>query len=152
MARFVLLWVPDNDKVEPIIEKLSTTSVTKVVGTFAEPTSFCDASCGRENTEAWRRDNPQIVHPVWGTYHCPLCKKAMPYMYHHLHNGLDPKNLPAHMRSLSLILKMPDVGGGYGGRTAIEIYGEEAVEAGIRDQLETKNIVKRVQRQRRRRR
>lgn len=141
MARFVLLWVPNNKTVDPLIEKLSVSKAVKVVGVFAEPTSFCDKTCGRQDTQAWRKYNNILIHPKWGTRHCPLCKKVIKTWGFRLSNGLDPENLPGKMKMLSLWLGPTPEGDDYAGRSVWEIFGKKAVKAAIAEQVRTKAVV-----------
>jgi hypothetical protein len=140
MGRYVLLWVDDTEKVEPVIERLSQWSVVRVVGLFVEPTKFCDKSCGRQTGDAWSRAHPLIVHPVWGTKHCPLCKRAVRFWAHTSLNGLDPKGLPMKMRHLRL--QIFDEEEPVQGRGVTEYFGKKVVKAAIQAETATRAVTR----------
>lgn len=130
MARFILLWVPDNDKVEPLMERLRMSSAVKIVGLFADPTKFCDLSCGRTpNGDV--RTSSITIHPVWGTPHCGKCGKVILKYVWNLRNALDEKYLDGKYTSFNLLYATPDDGSLYNGRTPREIYGDEEIDARI---------------------
>lgn len=142
MARFILLWVKKNENVEPIIERLGKSSAVKVVGLFADPQVFCDKSCGRQSTEAWRKNNPSITSRKWGTEHCPLCKKVIRRYAYRLRNALYPEYLPHKMETLSLTVQDIEDYSLYDGRSVWEIFGKKAVRAGIETQRRTAETIK----------
>lgn len=142
MGRYVLLWVDDNDKVEPILDRLRQWSIVRVVGLFAEPSRFCDKSCGRQTSETWQRANPAITHPKFGTLHCPLCKKAIKYYGYTLTNGLDPQGVPGNMRMIRLHLFQTPEGDPLEGRDAIAVFGKKVVKAAIQEQARTAQVIK----------
>lgn len=140
MARFILLWTPDNDIVDKILKKITKLQEklpVKVVGQFNDPQVFCDKSCGRQNSEAWRKNNPALTHPVWGTVHCPLCKKPIKSYAIRLRNSMEPKYLAFDMTTLALYLTPPADGSLYNGRSVEEIYGEDAVNQSIENRKQT---------------
>jgi len=139
MARFVLLWVRDNDKVEPLLERLRMSAAVKVVGLFADPTEFCDHSCGR-TANGDPRTNPVIVHSIWGTPHCSRCKKVINKYVWNLRNGMDEKWLTAPFSTLRLLFTPPRDGGLYDGQSPREIYGDEVID----EHIESKKRVHRM--------
>lgn len=139
MARFVLLWVRDNKKVEPILERLRQSPAVKIVGLFADPTEFCDHSCGRPaNGEV--RTHPIVIHPVWGTPHCGRCKKVVNKFGFNLRNGMDDKGMTAPFSTLRLLFSPPRDGSLYDGRSPREIYGDDEID----DHLASKRRVKQM--------
>lgn len=141
MGRYVLLWVDDNDKVEPILDRLRQWSIVRVVGLYAEPSRFCDGSCGRQTNETWQRANPSIIHPKFGTKHCPLCKRAIKYYGYNLTNALDVPGVPYSMRLLRLHICQTPEGDAVEGRDAWEIFGKKAVKAAIQSEARTKQVI-----------
>lgn len=140
MARFILLWVRDNNKVEPLIERLKMSAAVKVVGLFADPTEFCDLSCGRvPNGEL--RTNPVIVHPIWGTPHCGRCKKVVNKFGFNLRNGMDDKHMTAPLSTLRLIFSPPRDGSLYDGRSPREIYGDDIIDDHIASKRKVASMI-----------
>lgn len=141
MARFILLWVRDNKKVEPILDRLRQSPAVKIVGLFADPTEFCDLSCGRvANGEL--RTNPIVVHPVWGTPHCGRCKKVVNKFSFNLRNGMDDKDMTAPFSTLRLIFSPPLDGSLYDGRSPREIYGDEKIDEHLESKRRVRQMIK----------
>lgn len=145
MGRFILLWVPDGRLVKKVTKKVAKWQEKipiKIVGEFMDPQSFCDKSCGRQTTEGWQKTHPSITHPLWGTIHCPLCKKVIRYTQLNLRNAMDIKLMTAPYASFRLIMNMPPDNSPYNGRSPEEIHGQEVIDEHIENKRRTAQLIK----------